>query len=104
MYNEIIECVKEKTDRIEQENRKQKGLEKINLELSEESENKIADHIIEQNSINPKFKEIVKNLKLTNPEEVLNFYKLTIEDIQKILNMVKFYMRSFHINYMIFRK
>ena len=79
MQDEIIKDAKEKTGKINHKNTQQGDLEKINLEISEGLENKITDHIVEQNSINPKFKEIVKNLKLTNPE-VLNFYNLTTED------------------------
>ena len=80
LQDEIIKDAAEKTARIDHENTKQEDLERIGLELSEEAENKIADYIIEYNSINPKFKEIVKNLKLTNPDEVLDFYNLTTED------------------------
>ena len=80
LQDEIIKDATEKTARIDHENTKQEELEKIGLELSEEAENKIVGYIIEYNSINPKFKEIVKNLKLTNPEEVLDFYNLTTED------------------------
>ena len=60
LQDEIIEDAKQKTAKIDHENTEQEDLENINSELSEELENKIANHIVEQNSINPKFKEIVR--------------------------------------------
>ena len=95
LQEEIIKDATEKTARIDHENTKQEELEEIGSELTEEAENRIAEYIINYNSIDPKFKEIVKNLKLTNPEEVLDFYNLTADDYTEDLKCGKMLQDEF---------
>ena len=95
LQEEIIKDATEKTARIDHENTKQEELEEIGSELTEEAENRIAEYIMNYNSIDPKFKEIVKNLRLTNPEEVLDFYNLTTDDYTEDLKCGKMLQDEF---------